>query len=315
MPHASCSQIAADRQAVSGVVKVAVAISMLTASVFAVGCAHAPAVARPPTACEMVDLPDSDALVRVPMRIVDGRIYVQARVNDLGPFTFAVDTGASGMGRADSSLVSTLKLAVHGETSNSDGVQTSKVETTRLASLQLGDLGRQNLEVITRDYSSKLAKSAAFSGIIAREFFADGLLILDYPKQTLSFTRARGLSQGDKGVLGYERAFRVPVSIGGTQVEGQLDTGANVTFVFPQSLYDRVQATPLQQAGKGTLTNGKIETQRATVKGPFRIGGASLSDVEVRVSDRFPELLVGAHVLQNYVVLIDQRSKTVAICE
>jgi hypothetical protein len=50
------------------------------------------------------------------------------------------------------------------------------------------------------------------------------------------------------------------------------------------------------------------------VKGPFRIGAASLSDTEVRVSDRYPELLVGAHALQHFALLIDQRSRRIALC-
>jgi hypothetical protein len=39
-----------------------------------------------------------------------------------------------------------------------------------------------------------------------------------------------------------------------------------------------------------------------------------MSDVEARVSDRIRELLVGGEVLQNYLVAIDQRSRSVAIC-
>ena len=35
----------------------------------------------------------------------------------------------------------------------------------------------------------------------------------------------------------------------------------------------------------------------------------------VRVSDRFPKLLVGAHLLQKFVVLIDQRAKRIALCD
>jgi hypothetical protein len=57
-----------------------------------------------------------------------------------------------------------------------------------------------------------------------------------------------------------------------------------------------------------------VSTGRATIKGPFRIGAVALSDVEVRVSDRYPELLVGAHALQHFTMLIDQRSRRIALC-
>lgn len=287
-------------------------LTVLAAAFFIAGCTHS--VARQ-DACRLTDAPQADFLVRVPFETIDGRIYVQTRVNGRGPFRFAIDTGASGMARADASLVSALGLAIQGETSTSDGVRSAKVDTTRLDSLELGGLVRHELDVITRDYSGRKAPDAAFSGIIAREFFSDGLLVIDYPARTLSFTRTHALSPTATNILTYERAFRIPVSIGGLRAEGNLDTGANVAFVLPRSLYDQVVATPLQQAGRGQLTNGEIETSRATVRGPFRIGSASLSNVEVRVSDRFPELLVGAHALQDAVVMIDQRSKSIAVCK
>lgn len=293
--------------------KVVAPLVFLATAFFGVGCAHTSAAK--PDACRLIDVPKADVLMRVPFEIVDGRIYVQTRVNGRGPFRFAVDTGASGIARADASLVSALDLTIQGQTSTSDGVQTAKVDMTHLNSLELGSLARRNLDIITRDYSSRKSPDAAFSGIVAREFFADGLLTIDYPNKTLSFSRTHALSPTEKNVLTYERAFRVPVSIGDLQTEGNLDTGANVTFVLPQSLYDKVATGPLEQAGRGQLTNVEIETRRATIRGPFQIGNASLSNVEVRVSDRFPELLVGAHALQGFVLMIDQRSKSIALCK
>lgn len=265
-------------------------------------------------ACGLLATSSEQSAVQVPFEVVDGHIYVQARVNDRGPFRFAVDTGASGIGRADTSLVDALSLAPQGQASTSDGVQTAVVDTVRLDSLALGGLVKSGVEVITRDYGSRMPAQARFHGILARDFFADGLLVLDYPRKRLSFSMTVSLPATDKGLLRYERAFRVPVTIGGLATEANLDTGANIGFVMPKSLYTQVAQAPLQAAGAGTLTNSRIETWRGVVPGPVRIGGASLSDVEVRVSDKFPEMLVGAHVLQKFVVLIDQRSRRIALC-
>lgn len=294
-----------------GWMRLAAPFALFVAALFGFGNVHAASVSG---ACKLADAPGKHFDMKVPFDVIDGRIYVEARVNDQGPFRFAVDTGASGWGRADASLVAALHLKTQKPTTTSDGVETASVATVRLDSLELGSLSRKNLDVITRDYSSRMSPEAAFSGIIGREFFADGLLIIDYPGRTLSFTRHLSLSPTEEGVLTYERAFRVPVSIGEVHTEGNLDTGANVAFVMPKSLFDRVSATPLERAEQGQLTNSRIETGRATVRGPFRIGGASMSDVEVRVSDRYPELLVGAHALQHFVVMIDQRSRSVALC-
>jgi hypothetical protein len=273
-----------------------------------------PAQAAQPKACGLVQTAAASATLRVPFRVVDGRIYVEARVNGAGPFAFAVDTGASGMGRADASLTAKLALPVEGSGETSDGVATSRVEMTRFDTLELGGFVRRDLKVITRDYGSRLSPEAKFAGIIGRDYFGDGLLVIDYPARMLTFTRGTGLTRGTAGVLGYERPFRVPVTIGDVATEANLDTGANVTFVLPKVLFDRVSGGPVTAAGGGQLTNTTIETGRATVRGPFRIGAASLSDVEVRVSDRYPELLAGAHALRHFAILIDQRSKSIALC-
>ncbi len=286
-------------------------MALLAAAFAATGATSAPVM---DDACTLAAIPLADALVHVPFETVDGRIYIPVRVNGRGPFRFAVDTGASGMARADTSLVASLGLSMHGTTTTSDGVNDASVETTRLDSLELGDVVRRDLDVIARDYNSRNAAQAAFSGIIGREFFSDGLLVIDYPRRTLSFSRSARLPMAGKNVLGYERAFRIPVSIGELQAVGQLDTGANISFVLPQAMYQKVAADRLEQAGRAQLTNGQIDTQRATVHGPFRIGEVSMSDVAVRVSAQYPELLVGAHALQDAVVLIDQRSKSVAVC-
>lgn len=286
------------------------------ASAAALMFAGAPAqgAAGQPEACALVQAARADALLSVPFRTVDGRIYVEARVDGEGPFIFAVDTGASGMGRADTRLVRQLDLAVHGSGETSDGIAVAKVDTVRLSSLDVGGFMRRDLEVITRDYGSRMAAEAKFDGIIGREFFEDGLLVIDYPARMLTFTRGTGLTRGDAGVLDYERAFRVPVAIGDIKAEGNLDTGANVAFVLPQSLFDRIGGGPVAAAGEGRLTNTSVETGRATVHGPFRIGAATLSDVEVRVSAKYPELLVGAHALRHFALLIDQRTQSIALC-
>lgn len=268
-----------------------------------------------PDACRLLDAPGANFAVRVPFEVVDGRIYVEARVNDAGPFRFAVDTGASGIGRADTKLVDALGLKPHGRASTSDGVRTAAVDTVQIDSIGLGGLERKGVAVITRDYSSRMPAEARFHGILARDFFAEGLLVLDYPRKTLSYSRIMSLPAMGKGIIPYERAFRVPVSVGGVRTDANLDTGANVGVVMPRALYTQVGRAPLEPAGEGTLTNTRIETWRAVVPGPLMIGATSLSDVEARVSETFPEMLVGAHVLQKFAVLIDQRAKRVALCD
>ena len=282
-----------------------------------VGCTHVAAAPAPSIlrdACSVTMIEPQNALIHVPFKIVQGRVYVQARVNDGGPYTFAVDTGASGVGRADASLTRELALPIIKTTETSDGVNVATVNMTRFDSLALGGFVMNNLEVITRNYSGKAPPDAAISGIIGREFFADGLLVIDFPTQTLSFSRKQLLTPDHPGALTYSRPFRVPVSIGDVETTGNIDTGANISLVVPKALYETVDASPLGATQEGQLTNTAIETHRAFIHGPVQIGDASESDFEIRVSDRYPELLVGGKFLQKYRMAIDQRSRAIAIC-
>jgi predicted aspartyl protease len=98
------------------------------------------------------------------------------------------------------------------------------------------------------------------------------------------------------------------------QVEANVDTGADVALVLPQALYPRVEASGLVQGPQGRLTNTVIQTRRTRVKGPVRIGGIALSDVDALVSERLPEVVVGSRILSRSVLVIDQRSRLIALC-
>jgi hypothetical protein len=181
------------------------------------------------------------------------------------------------MGRADASLTNALHLTRIGNTQSSDGVATATVNTVHLDSLGLGRLHRENLDVITRDYSASMPASAAISGIIGRDFFADGLLIIDYPSHTLAFSETRGITTAN--------------------------SGAQIRAAVPRSGFDRA-----------TLTNGAIDTGRAAVHGPLRLGEVNAADIEARVADGYPEVMVGADILQHYLIAVDQRTRLVAVC-
>lgn len=265
-------------------------------------------------ACRLANLEKIDPVFRIPFRIVEGRVYVDARVNDQGPFVFAVDTGAAGLGRADMSLVERLALPDAGTRPTSDGVTTASAKTVRLDRLELGGMVREQLDVVARDYNRGAPPPTEIAGIIGRDFFADGLLIIDYRARRLTFTRKHGLSPTATGALAYKRAFRVPMHIGDLVTEGHIDTGANVSFLMPKSLFTQLPGGTTGGARRGTLTNTTIDTIDVRLPAPIRVGTATLPDRNGRAAARFPELVIGGKALLGSVFLIDQRSKAVAIC-
>ena len=275
-------------------------------------CAHAQG-SHARDACSLKNVAEDASVVRMPIDVVDGRAYVQVRVNGKGPFRFAVDTGASGDARVDMVLVRSLGLPRTGAGTSADAIQTAAVEKVSLESLALGGLEKKHLQVTARDYRFRTA--AEFSGILARDFFADGLLVLDFPNRMLTFSPSSSLPRQAAGAIGYEKAFRIPVQIGQQRVLGNLDTGADVSFVLPMSLYARVQATPLVDAGNASLTNTTSRMKSTTIHDTIRIGTEAFTGADARVVDGFPELLIGSRVISRYVVLIDQRTQTLALCK
>lgn len=275
----------------------------------------APTLASPvlESACSLAARP-GERIIDVPFDVFDGRIHVQVQVNGSGPYRFAIDTGASGMARADSRLVRKLTLPADASTHHSDGVQTARADTVRIDALALAGLRHSDVTALTRDYNARQSKDAVFDGILARGFFADGVLIIDYPQRCLQFRRDIDLLPAQPDTLAYSRAFRIPVKIGTVTTEAQLDTGANVAMVLPTARFPQASGAAVTTGDRLTLSHGEVDGGRARLDVPVLIGGLALQGLDVRVSDRYPEAVVGAHALQEAVVLIDQRSQQVAVC-
>ena len=84
------------------------------------------------------------------------------------------------------------------------------------------------------------------------------------------------------------------------------------SITFPYETFDKV---PCPVYGRTrTPTNTVLEAGRGHVRGPFVLSGVAFADVPVRVSERFPEMMIGARTLQNYRIVIDQQSQLLAIC-
>ncbi|MGY6085219.1 retropepsin-like aspartic protease [Stenotrophomonas sp. SM006] len=233
----------------------------------------APILASPvlESACTLPARP-GERIIDVPFDVIDGRIHVQVQVNGSGPYRFAIDTGASGMARADSRLVRKLALPADASTRHSDGVQTAWADTVRINALTLGGLRHSDVIALTRDYNARQSKDAVFDGILARGFFADGVLIIDYPQRRLQFRRDIDLLPAQPDTLAYSRAFRIPVTIGTVTTEAQLDTGANVAMVLPTALFRRAAGAAVTIGDRLTLSHGEVDGGHAQLDVPVLIG-------------------------------------------
>jgi len=119
-------------------------------------------------------------------------IIVKATVNDKGPFDFAVDTGAS---VTVISKRTAEKLGISNEPSTPKRGQCCgggiDMSLRRVESVQVGEAEQRNLEVALMDLSSiSKCLGMELEGIIGHNFMKSYMIIIDYPKKTISFETA-----------------------------------------------------------------------------------------------------------------------------
>jgi predicted aspartyl protease len=116
-------------------------------------------------------------------------LLVDVRVNGQGPFQFVVDTGASGTGLSRR-LAERLRLG-DGEQRTALGAGGAvSAETVRVRELQVGPLRMENLPVFVTDLSAIAGKAGAeIDGILGYDFLHRWRVLIDYPGQTLTFSR------------------------------------------------------------------------------------------------------------------------------
>jgi len=249
----------------------------------------------------------------VPFELRGGHIFVQAYVNGKGPYLFGFDTGASGMGRADTRLTQELSLAKVGEEQNSDGIKTVTTDVVAVDRLRLGPIMKRNVRLLSRNYNGSSKSPPFLMGIIGRDFFADWLLTIDYPNQRLAFSRGR-LNPRNRDVVRYGPGFRIPVCIGTTCVDGKLDTGSSLSLVFPKALALSNASGPATPMGTGRRMNSVTELFQVELRAPVTVAGALAKNRTVMFADRSETTVnVGSTFLKDYVVTIDQRHQLLRI--
>ena len=247
------------------------------------------------------------ARFEIPFELQNGRIYVSAFVNGKGPYRFGFDTGASGVGRADTRLATGLSLSKTGDAANSDGVKTVTTDVVSVESLRVGRLEKRNVELLSRDYNKSLKPGGEpMMGIIGRDFFADGLIEIDYPAKRISFSRGR-LRPGDRGVVRYGASLTVPVCSKAECYPGMIDTGSNRGIVIPKNLAAKLASGTPTLIGKASRTNSVATLYETTLKEPVRVAGVTaLNQKVIYTEPSIDKINIGSDFLKDYVLTIDQ---------
>lgn len=260
------------------------------------------AAAQPPAAAQQQ--------FTIPFELYGGRIYVRVHVNGRGPYRFGFDTGASGMGRADTRLVAELSLPKAGDALNSDGVNVAAIDVVRVNSLRLGAIEKRDVELLSRDYNRNAQPGAPLMlGIVGADMLADHLVTIDYPGRTLTFGTGE-LKAGEPGVIAYSGNFVVPVCFASGCYPGQVDTGSNAAVVIPKDLVGKVAAGDPVAVGTGRGANTVMQMYEMDLRELIRIGKVTAGGLKVRYADpSIDRINVGSAFLKDYVLTIDSRNR------
>ena len=246
-------------------------------------------------------LDDDNAAVVVPLEIgSEGRIIVEARINDLGPFKFALDTGASisvvldtTRERAGLELAEGKRVVIQGM------VSSGTFPLTTIAELTIGDDSWTSTRV-----ASMPADSVAFTGIdgiLGMDFlrrYAIGVSPRDqvvrlYPSQIVSKRTYRGWTSIPMQPLqigeGNAMTYTIELHINEIAIPTMLDLGAGSSNLMNWHTARAIQVRP-SKPRRGTELSGAVETVPIVAElqvDRLRIGNISWSDTTFLISD-FP---------------------------
>jgi hypothetical protein len=193
--------------------------------------------------------------------------------------------------------------------------QAIRADVVELRSIQVGAARFEGVRAIVWDRSTLRPGPDAPRGVLGIGVFHDVLVALDYPKSTLRIERGMLPEADGARVLDYQAPHGIPVipvSIGARTFATHLDSGSPSTFNLPLAQKDSVGlAGELTEVGRGRTANSTLVIYEAQLTDTLRIGGHVFPQARVRFNDRLPDANLGAGVLREFVVTLDQKNRRV----
>ena len=244
---------------------------------------------------------------------------VNVHINGRGPYLFLVDTGASGVARIDSSVVSALQLPTVGSTTASGATAGAAVQIRQVAVslLSVGSRRYSNLTPLSRSYNTPGEYLPQIGGILALNLFERELLTIDFPRRQLRIEPGDLPPANGSTILDYEvrdGLVYVPVAIGGVRVTALLDTGTDRSLDLPASVVRQLRLADFPHPiGKAQGVTGQVGIAEVRIDGYVEIGEHKVWRPTVTFSDAFQFPIIGSAFLHGYAVTIDQRNHRVRL--
>lgn len=249
----------------------------------------------------------------LPMQMRGAMPAVEVMVNGKGPFLFAIDTGAQGFARADSSLVERLGLKTTGQVRAGDGSgqNTRMLDTVELDSLMVGGIKFEKVRAITRNYNAA-PNLPKIDGILGFNLFAEYLLTLDYPAKKVRLARGALPAANAENILNYDASLPTPtveLQVGKQKVKAHIDSGNLVGgFILPTAVVEKsaLASAPVVVGTARTVSN-EIEIKQVRLKDSIKLGGFEFTEPTVS----YPALSVaniGSRILSEFAITFDQKN-------
>lgn len=258
-------------------------------------------------------LVDAAMLFRGPMPAVE------VMVNGQGPFLFAIDTGAQGAARVDSSLMEKLKLTPIDKAQASDGSgrNARMLDVVELDSISFGNVQFKKVRALTRDYNTS-AGMRRIDGILGFNLFADYLLTLDFPAQRVRLERGELPKANGANIISFESPNGIPVitlRVGDFKINAHLDSGNTVGgFILPSSLVEKLTfANAPFSLGKARTVTSEVEIKEVRLKENINLGGSEFKEPTIVFPAISDEANIGSTVLREFALTFDQKNKLVRL--
>lgn len=246
------------------------------------------------------------------MQLVDDWIFVTVYVNNTGPYTFILDTGAS------SAVVSPrisqqFPESVFGITTTSAGPGTPSIESPlfRIDTLDMGDIRFELVRATVIDLDEPF-RNVGFvvDGVVGLPLFEPVALTLDYPGRKIRVQTGVLPAADNCGIFPVQKTdtnlLMMWISVAGRSEQALIDTGNNAFLHLPSSYDDLDFTAPTTTGSTTTVVGGSEVILGCLASGSVGFGCISYDDPCVAVGGEFANL--GAEAMMPYVVTIDQTS-------
>jgi predicted aspartyl protease len=251
--------------------------------------------------------------VEVPMRMVNRRPIVDVHINGGGPYSFLIDTGGSGLARADKSLVEKLKLEVVGEARGAAGTggQVVSMPIVRYSTLEIGGAVFKNVDAPSRDYNE--GRDTQIDGVLGIGLFSTCLVTLDFVRSVLRIERGTLPEPDGKEVFPFTNPrgiAELPIRVAGAEIVAHVDSGAMADITLPLSFAEKLPLTSAPVVvGKAVTVSGPMEISEAALKGNVEIGRHQIVDPTLQFTPAMRQANLGIGVLSEFALTIDQQNR------